>query len=79
MGPANVIPAMLAPKIEEGEESPPEDREDRIEKLFKSLDLKGLETWPEVEQERAKKLIEEYQDIFCPTRYGVGTYQADQT
>ena len=65
VGPANAIPAMLAPKIKEGEESLPESREERVEKLFKSLDLKGLETWPEVEQEKAKKLIAEYQDIFA--------------
>ena len=27
--------------------------------------MKGLETWPEAEQEKAKKLIAEYQDIFA--------------
>ena len=65
MGPANAILAMLAPKIKEGGDSPQENQEERVEKLFKLLDLKSLETWPEAEQEKAKKLITEYQDIFA--------------
>ena len=38
---------------------------ERIRKLFDLLDLKGLEAWPEVEQRKARELIEEYQDIFA--------------
>ena len=50
LGPANAIPSMLAPKPEKQDENPPkEEIEDRIEKLFQVLDLKGLEDWPEAE------------------------------
>ena len=65
VGPANAIPAMLAPKIKTEGDASQEDQEERVEKLFESVDLKGLEKWPEVEQEKAKKLIAEYQDIFA--------------
>ena len=64
LGPANVIPPMLSPK-----ESNPkliiltDPLEERVEKLFQVLDLKGLELWPKTDQTKAKELIQEYQDI----------------
>ena len=36
-----------------------------MQKLFQVLDLKGLETWPEKEQVKAKELIKKYRDIFA--------------
>ena len=66
MGPANAIPHMLAPKENElQKEFPQETEEERVQKLFQVLDLKGLETWPEEEQVKAKELIKKYQDIFA--------------
>ena len=67
IGPANAIPDMLAPKRVEGilDKIEKEEVEDRVEKLFQVLDLKGLEKWPKTEQEKAKEIIEEYQDIFA--------------
>ena len=67
IGPANAIPNMLAPKRVEGKPDKIEKEEvgDRVEKLFQVLDLKGLEKWPKTEQEKAKELIGEYQDIFA--------------
>ena len=69
VGPANVISAMLAPKIKpEGDNCGRElgqSEEERIKKLFDLLDLKGLETWPKIDQRKASELIKEYQDIFA--------------
>ena len=66
LGSANAIPAMLAPKPEEKDkEAKPEPVEERIEKLFQMLDLKGLDSWAEEEQAKARELIKEYQDIFA--------------
>ena len=67
IGPANAIPKKLAPKQEEGKPDKIGKGEvgDRVEKLFQVLDLKGLEKWPKTEQERAKEIIWEYQDIFA--------------
>ena len=65
MGPANAIPHMLAPKENElQKEFSQEMEEERVQKLFQVLDLKGLETWPEEEQVKAKEFIKKYQDIF---------------
>ena len=67
IGPANAIPDMLAPKRTKGKSDKIGEEEvgDRLEKLFKVLDLKELEKWPKTEQEKAKELIKEYQDIFA--------------
>ena len=66
LGPVNAIPAMLAPKPEEKDkEAKPEPVEERIEKLFQVLDLKGLDSWAKKEQAKARELIKEYQDIFA--------------
>ena len=54
-GPANAIPHMLAPKELDPKESV--QTEKRVEDLFQVLDLKGLESWPEADQARAKELI----------------------
>ena len=66
VGPANAIPAMLAPKLaeEDGKDSM-ESKEERVKKLFEVLDLNGLDSWPEEEQTKAKDLMREYQDIFA--------------
>ena len=66
LGPANAIPHMLAPKeLDSKENVQTESMEKRVEKLFQVLDLKGLESWPEDDQAKAKELIQEYQDIFA--------------
>ena len=66
LGPANVIPHMLAPKESDPKEITPADLiEKRLEKLFQVLDLEGLESWSETDQAKAKELIKEYQDIFA--------------
>ena len=66
VGPANAIPHMLAPKENElQKEFHQETEEERVQKLFQVLDLKGLESWPEREQAKAKELIKKYQDIFA--------------
>ena len=65
VGPANAIPQMLAPKVKSPEEDPTKESiEKRVGKLFEVLDLEGLKSWQKGEQEEARKLIEEYQDIF---------------
>ena len=56
MGSANAIPHMLVPKENElQKEFPKETEEERVQKLFQVLDLKGLESWPEREQAKAKE------------------------
>ena len=67
IGPANAIPSMLAPKIEKenSDKTEKENVESRVEKLFQVLDLQGLENWSEGNQEGARALIRDYQDIFA--------------
>ena len=66
VGPVNAIPQMLAPKVKSPEEDPTKESiEKRVGKLFEVLDLEGLKSWQKGEQEEARKLIEEYQDIFA--------------
>ena len=66
VGLANVIPHMLAPKESNPKEVIQTDPiEERVEKLFQVLDLKGLKSWSKTDQAKAKELIQEYQDIFA--------------
>ena len=66
VGPANAVPHMLAPKEDEKEKGNSEEPvADRVKKLFEKLDLSGLDSWPQEDQEKAKKVLEEYQDIFA--------------
>ena len=50
----------------------PEDRkpslsvEEHKDKLMTTLDLSGLDQWPEEKAGRARKLLMEYHDIFSP-------------
>ena len=43
----------------------PEAKEKRIEKISGSLDLQGIESWNEQQQQSAKSLIREYQHLFA--------------
>ena len=65
VGPANAIPHMLAPKENGLQKEFPQKTEERVQKLFQVLDFKGLKSWPEREQAKAKELIKKYQDIFA--------------
>ena len=66
LGPPNAITYMLVYKGTDLQEVVQDDPiEERIKKLFQVLDLKGLESWPETDQIKAKELIQEYQVIFA--------------
>ena len=66
LGPANALPHMLAPKeLDTKEVIQTDPIEKRVEKFFQVSDLKGLESWSETDQVKAKELIQEYQDIFA--------------
>ena len=41
------------------------EKEDRIQKIFESLNLQGLESWNEQQQQSAKTHITEYQHLFA--------------
>ena len=45
----------------------PEAKEKRIGKILESLDLQGIESWNEQQQQSAKSLIREYQHLFALT------------
>ena len=42
----------------------PEEEEGRGKKIFESLNLQGIESWNEQQQQSAKALITEYQHLF---------------
>ena len=43
----------------------PEEEEGRVKKIFESLNLQGIESWNEQQQQSAKTLITEYQYLFA--------------
>ena len=43
----------------------PRKKNSRLEKLFESLNLKGIESWEEQQQQSARDLITEYQHLFA--------------
>ena len=42
----------------------PKGKDSRLKKLFESLNLKGIESWDEQQQQSARDLITEYQHLF---------------
>ena len=42
-----------------------EPTQECLNKLFSKLDLKGIEDWPEWDQNEVCKLMKEYQDLFA--------------
>ena len=53
-------------------ENVPQAKENRIEKILGSLDLQGIESWNEQQQQSAKSLIKEYQHLFALTLNKLG-------
>ena len=45
-------------------ENLPKGNDSRLEKLFESLNLKGIESWDEQQKQSARDLITEYQHLF---------------
>ena len=43
----------------------PKEKNSRLEKLSESLNLEGIESWDEQQQQSAKDLITEYQHLFA--------------
>ena len=43
----------------------PKGNSSRLEKLFESLNLKGIESWNEQQQQSARNLITQYQHLFA--------------
>ena len=43
----------------------PEPTQERLDKLFGKLDLKGIEEWSEYEQQQVCELMKEYQYLFA--------------
>ena len=43
----------------------PKRNEGRLEKLYESLNLQGIESWTEQQQQSARNLIMEYQHLFA--------------
>ena len=50
----------------------PEAKKKRIEKILGSLDLQGIESWNEQQQQSAKSLIRENQHLFALTLNELG-------
>ena len=42
-----------------------EEKEDQIQKIFENLNLQGVESWTEQQQQSAKALIAEYKHLFA--------------
>ena len=53
-------------------ESSFEENDDRLSKILEKLDLKGIESWTEQQQHSVRKLLEEYQYIYCSEFKGAG-------
>ena len=53
-------------------ESVPKAKEKKIEKILGSLDLQGIESWNEQQQQSARFLIREYQHLFALTLNELG-------
>ena len=75
---SNVVPSLMIPQLYENmpekvagkppkgdllENLPGENS--RLEKLFESLSLEGIESWEEQHQQSARDLIREYQHLFA--------------
>ena len=43
----------------------PEEKKDRVQKIFESLNLQGIESWNEQQHQSARALITEYQHLFA--------------
>ena len=50
----------------------PDTKEERIRKILESLNLQGIESWNEQQQQSAKTLIREYHHIFALTLNELG-------
>ena len=44
----------------------------RLEKLFESLNLQGIESWTEQQQQSARNLMTEYQHLFAMNLHELG-------
>ena len=53
-------------------ENVPHAKEERIDKILKSLSLQGIESWSEQQQQSARSLIREYQHLFALTLNELG-------
>ena len=67
---SQVVPSLVEPAEDEkahensSDEVPREERNERVSKILQQLDLKGIESWKEQQQNLARKLLEEYQHLF---------------
>ena len=75
----NIVPTMVKQRLSESVlkeetgnapkstllENVPKAKGKRIEKILGSLDLQGIESWNEQQQQSAKSLIREYQHLFA--------------
>ena len=68
---SQVVPSLVEPaedeKVHENSsgEVPTGERNERMSKILQQLDLKGIESWMEQQQNLVRKLIEEYQHLFA--------------
>ena len=76
MNVAHVEASQVIPSLEEPIEGkkvygnsqckvPTEERNERMSNILQQLDLKGIESWTEQQQNLVKKLLEEYQHLFA--------------
>ena len=75
---SNVVSPLMVPKMDKNMpekvvgnplkrdllENLPRENDSRLKKLFKSLNLDGIESWEEQQQQSARDLIMEYQHLF---------------
>ena len=68
---SQVVPSLEEPVEEKKEhennssEDPTKEKNERMLKILQQLDLKGIESWTEQQQNLVKKLLEEYQHVFA--------------
>ena len=64
---ANVVLPMLAPKNEERKDNMqmPEKTLERLDKLFRKLDLSGMQSWSVEQQREMREVFEDYHHLFA--------------
>ena len=55
-----------------------EEKNERMSKILEQLDLTGIESWTEQQQNSVRKLLEEYQHLFAPNLKELGRTSLDQ-
>ena len=82
----NVVPLLVTPQLDENIPgktagntpksdllgNPPKENSSNLQKLLESLNLDGIESWTEQQQQSVRNLLMEYQHLFAMNLCGLG-------